>query len=652
MRISRRLILGMLSVVAISGGVSTVFGGYLLRQRLGQEAENRVRQDLNTAREFYNQRLSAMEAALAYTALGERFSEAVATKDVSYLSARLDDVREKAQLDVLCVTDAAGVVIHRAHMPSRAGDSLQDDRLVRLILEGRDAVCGTVLIPVEVLEKEGTSLAERARIRVVPTPKAMPSNVSELDRGMMLCAAVALRSPDGALVGILRAGVLVNGNYALVDQVRNTVFRDERYHNELVGTATIFQNDVRISTNVQREDGTRAVGTRISAEVYDHVLRQGKTWAGPAWVVNDWYISAYEPIYDIDRKPVGMLYVGVLARRFRAVTLRTLSVFAAVTLGGLLLAVGVGWRLANSFSRPIDKLASASAALGRGEFPQSLPVESEDEIGSLTRTFNVMAQSVRERDELLKERTRVQLARSERLASTGRLAAGVAHEINNPLTAVLTFAHMLLRKAPGDSQERQDVETIIEATMRCREIVRGLLDFSRQGEPKKELSDLNSVIREALNLTQNQALLGQIEIVEQLEQDLPHLVIDPDQVQQVAVNVIVNAIDAMSEGGRLTIRTRSLTEEGKQWADFEVSDTGCGIPEENLERVFDPFFTTKPTGQGTGLGLAIAYGIVTQQGGQISISSKVGQGTSVTVRLPVTSEEQPSEAEGQDTGGG
>jgi two-component system NtrC family sensor kinase len=642
----------MLSVVAISGGVSTLFGGYLLRHRLSQEAENRVRQDLNAAREFYNQRLHAMQAALAYTALGERFSEAVATKDIGYLSARLDDVKRTAQLDVLCVTDAAGVVIHRAHMPSRAGDSLGDDRLVRLILEGRDAVCGTVLIPVEVLEKDGPSLAERARIRVLPTPKAMPSEVSELDRGMMLCAAAAVRGPDGELVGSLRAGTLVNRNYTLVDQVQNTVFRDERYHNKLVGTATIFQNDVRISTNVQQEDGTRAVGTRISAEVYDHVLRQGKTWVGPAWVVNDWYISAYEPIYDIDAEPVGMLYVGVLADRFRDVALRTLSVFAAATLGGLLLAAGVGWRLANSFSRPVGKLASASAALGRGEFPQSLPVESEDEIGSLTRTFNVMAQSVRERDELLKERTRVQLARSERLVSIGRLAAGVAHEINNPLTAVLTFAHLLLRSAPENSQERRDIETIIEATMRCRGIVRGLLDFSRQGEPHRESSNLNSIMREALNLTQNQARINHIEIDEELDPDLPRLVIDADQMQQVAVNVIVNAIDAMPDGGSLTIRTRSHAEGGKQWAEFEISDTGCGIPEENLEHVFDPFFTTKPTGEGTGLGLAIAYGIVTQQDGQISISSKVGQGTSVTVRLPVTSEEQRSEAEGKNTGGG
>jgi len=634
----------MLSVVAISGGVSTLFGGYLLWHRLSQEAENRVSQDLNAAREFYSFRLKSMEASLSYTAVGERFAEAVATKDVAYLAPRLDAVRRNAQFDVLWVTDATGGVIHRAHMSDHAGDSLADDRLVTLVLEGKGAVSGTILIPIEVLQKEGSSLADRARIRIVPTPKAIPSELSELHSGMMLCAASPVYDSEGTLAGVLRAGILVNQNYALVDQVQNTVFRDERYRGKLLGTATIFQDDVRVSTNVRREDGNRAVGTRISAEVYDHVLRRGKTWVGSAWVVNDWYISAYEPIYDIDHEPVGMLYVGVLAQKYRDLTLRTLSIFALVIAGGLLAAAIVGWKLASSISRPIISLASASAALARGEFPGSLAVESEDEIGSLTRTFNVMAQSVRERDELLKERTRVQLARSERLASTGRLAAGVAHEINNPLTAVLTFAHMLLRSAPENSEERRDIETIIEATMRCREIVRGLLDFSRQGEPQKELSDLNSIIREALNLTQNQARIGHVEIVEERDPGLPRLVIDADQMLQVMVNVIVNAVDAMPDGGCLTIRSRSLTDGGKEWAEFEISDTGCGIPDEDLERIFDPFFTTKPTGQGTGLGLAIAYGMVTQQGGQISVSSEVGQGTSVTVRLPIRSEEQRSEA--------
>jgi len=646
----RRMMLAMVSVVAISVAASMLAGGYLLSRRLNQGAENRVRQDLNAAREFYNQRLAAMGNALHYTALGERFSDAVKTRDTGYLTTRLDAVRESAGLDLLSVTDAAGSVIVRSHRPDYSGDSLADDRLIALILGGEDIISGTMLMPIPLLEKEEPALAERARTHILATPRETPSDVSELDSGTMLCAAAAVRGPDGALVGVLRAGVLVNRNYTLVDQVRNTVFRDERYGGKLVGAATIFQGDVRISTNVQRKDGSRAIGTRVSSEVYDRVLCREKTWVGTAWVVNDWYVSAYEPIHDLDNKAIGMLYVGVLERKFRALALRTLSVFALVTLVGFLVAGVIGWRLADSISRPVGNLASASASIARGDFSQMLRVESGDEIGSLTRTFNTMARSLKERDELLKERTRLQLTRSERLASIGRLAAGCAHEINNPLTGVLTFAHMLLRNAPENSQDREDLEAVIGATIRCKEIVRGLLDFSRQSEPHKGLSDLNAVLREALNLTRNQASIGHVSIVEELDPHLPHLIIDANQIQEVAVNVIVNGIDAMPDGGRLTIRTRCVDENDRRWAEVEIADNGCGISAADLNLVFDPFFTTKPTGKGTGLGLAIAYGIVTEHGGRITVSSEVGSGTTVAVRLPLTAEEHVSE-DRSDSGG-
>ena len=638
MSLRQRMILSMLSVVAISGGISTFIGGYLLWRQLNQEAADRVRQDLNAAHEFYSQRLRRTGDALRYTALGERFSQAVAVKDVAYVGARLNALRKDAELDFLCVTDSAGQVLYRAHRPDYSGDSLRNDPLLNMVLRSEDVVSGTILAPIGTLEKEGASFAERARIRILATPKAIPSDVSELNSGMMLGSAAPVRGAGGKLVGVLRAGILLNGNYGLVDQVQNTVFRDEQYQGKLVGTATIFQDDVRISTNVLREDGARAIGTRVSAEVYDQVLRQKKTWVGTAWVVNDEYIAAYEPIYDIDHKPIGMLYVGVLKQKFSALALGTLSIFGLVTFAGFLAAGVAGWQLANSISRPISTLAAASTAIARGEFSHMLPVQSADEIGSLTQSFNTMARSLKERDELLKERTRLQLTRSERLASVGRLAAGVAHEINNPLTGVLTFGHMLRRNAREGSQDREDIETLIAATIRCKEIVRGLLNFSRQTEPQKKLSDLNSVVRGALNLTQNQAHISHVAILEQLDSGLPQLLIDGDQIQQVVVNIIVNAIDAMPGGGRLTVCTRSVADENSPRVELEISDTGCGIPAENLERVFDPFFTTKPAGKGTGLGLAIAYGIVAEHGGQISIYSELDHGTAVTVRLPVTQE--------------
>ena len=650
MSLKTRIALSMFSVVAISGVISAIIGGYLLRRGLDQEASNRVRQDLNAAREFYMQRLHDMDCALRYTALGERFSQAVVKKDIDYLSARLRAVREMGAMDILIVTDSSGAVIHRAQRAGASGDSFADDRLIRSVIKGKESISSPLLIPLGELAREAPALAERSRIRILPTPHAKPMDKEYLKAGIMLSAAARVRTREGAFAGVLWAGVLLNRNNDIVDQVQNTVFRDERYHGQLLGRVTLFQHDVRISTNVLRDDGTRAIGTRVSADVYDHVLRDGKTWVNCAWFLNKWYIAAYAPLYDLDHQTIGMISVGVLERKYRDLALRTLALFGVVVLLVLLATAFVAWRLADYVSSPVRSLASASAKVAQGDFSQVLPVDSLDEIGSLTRTFNEMAQSLKERDNQLKEQTRLQLTRSERLASIGRLAAGVAHEINNPLTGVLTFAHMILDEAPEGSPQRKDAETIIEATLRCRDIVKGLLDFSRQNEPQKVLSDLNHVVGQALDLTRNQASINQIEIVLELDPQLPSVLMDANQIHEVAVNLVVNAIDAMPDGGRLAVRTHAIDGDGARWVEFEVSDTGCGIPDENIEQIFDPFLTTKKTGEGTGLGLAVSYGIIIEHGGRVDVSSEVNQGTTVTVGLPATPKERDGEPEGTDIG--
>jgi len=642
MTLRGRIMASMLSVVAISGGVSTVVGGYLLQWHLGQEARNRVRQDLNAAQAFYRQRLETVEAALRYTALGERFSQAVADGDLAYVAGRLQAVRRSAGLDLLSVADRSGRVIYRAHRPdASAAPTAVDHPLVDVALSTGKPASGTVLIPVAALAREQPSLAERASIRILATPRARANDATQLDAAMVLAAATPVHAPGGAVAGALCARIVLNGNDDLVDQVQNTVFREERYQGRLIGTATVFQDDVRVCTNVLRADGSRAIGSRVSEEVYHHVLREGRIWIGPAWVVNAWYISAYAPIRDFHGKAVGMLYVGVLGQKYRDLTIRTLTIFVLVTLAGLLVAGFAAWALADSVSRPVRRLAAAAAAVAEGDFSRTLPIGSSDAIGSLTHTFNRMAASLKERDEQLHERTRLQLTRSERLASIGRLAAGVAHEINNPLTGVLTFSHLLLEDAPDGSAQRKDIETIIEATTRCRDIVRGLLNFARQNEPQKTLSNLNDVVHKATALTRNQASIHQVNVVEEMDPDLPPLIIDPNQIQETTVNVVVNAIDAMPDGGDLVIRTRTVDDHGTQWAELEITDTGCGIRPEDLDHVFDPFFTTKRPGEGTGLGLAVSYGIVAEHGGRIDLASQVGHGSTVRIRLPVAPKEAP-----------
>ncbi|MBE0478380.1 hypothetical protein IBX65_04585 [Candidatus Aerophobetes bacterium] len=232
----------------------------------------------------------------------------------------------------------------------------------------------------------------------------------------------------------------------------------------------------------------------------------------------------------------------------------------------------------------------------------------------------------------------VQLIHSEKLASIGRLAAGVAHEINNPLTGILTFAHLLLFNMPDDDRRKKDVEVIVKEAKRCRLITQNLLDFARQSEPKKTKVDINIVIGKTLSLVENQSYFQNIKIIKDFNLYLPLLLIDSNQIKQVFMNVILNAQEAMPQGGFLTIGT-DFSEDGK-FVQVEFIDTGCGISEKNLGKVFDPFFTTKQVGKGTGLGLAISYGIIKSHAGEIIVRSKENKGTTVIIRLPIKNKKE------------
>ena len=340
---------------------------------------------------------------------------------------------------------------------------------------------------------------------------------------------------------------------------------------------------------------------------------------------------------------VGTVRLGVgdrmIVQDFASITRSLLWSVALCVIVGQSLALVLTYILV----RPIRMLVHVANKVGEGDFETRARVFSGDEIGLLSRSFNKMADALKERDELLAEKTRLQLNRFERLAAVGHLAAGVAHEINNPLTGVLTFSHMILREIPQDSPHRKDLQTIIEATVRCKEIVQGLLSFSRQNEPHKTLTDLNELLCRVLNLTRNQAALSQVKVVEELDADLSQAVMDPGQIEEVAVNLIVNAIDAMPDGGSLTVRTKRIVDDNIKWIVVDIEDTGTGISQEDLERVFEPFFTTKREGKGCGLGLSLSYGIIEKHGGRITLSSIVNKGTTVTVRLPVTPMEVPDE---------
>jgi two-component system NtrC family sensor kinase len=253
-------------------------------------------------------------------------------------------------------------------------------------------------------------------------------------------------------------------------------------------------------------------------------------------------------------------------------------------------------------------------------------VKSNDELGHLADCFNDMTQKIAE--------TQQQLYQADKLASLGRLAAGVAHEINNPLTGVLTYSRFLLKRAT-ERETREDLETIVRETKRCRQIVRGLLDFSRQARPKKTKVDVADVIGKSLRIVNNRLSFDNISVSTRIGANLPPMTADPNQMVQVFINLFVNAADAIGEkGGEISVSANRRDVDGKQEVEIAVTDTGCGIAPENLSRVFEPFYTTKEQ-DGTGLGLSVVWGIVDKHGGTIDIHSDLDDGTTVTIRMPV-----------------
>jgi len=231
------------------------------------------------------------------------------------------------------------------------------------------------------------------------------------------------------------------------------------------------------------------------------------------------------------------------------------------------------------------------------------------------------------------QETQLQLLQSEKMASLGKLAAGVAHEINNPLGGILIFSKMLLEDLPADDPRREDLDRICDEATRCKEIVKGLLEFGRQTSYKMEPTDLNRALVQGISLLENQALFHNIRIVKDLDSNLPPITANTGQLNQVFMNIILNAAEAMEGQGTLTVNTRLGPENDTVIVEF--TDTGCGIKEEYLTRIFDPFFTTKEVGKGTGLGLSMSYGIVEKHRGRIWVKSKEGEGSTFTIELPV-----------------
>ena len=320
----------------------------------------------------------------------------------------------------------------------------------------------------------------------------------------------------------------------------------------------------------------------------------------------------------------------------------------------LLLLIGVllNFLTQRLINRPVKRLVRHTTLVSAGNLEVRVPVSSQDELGELSSAVNRMTESLQKAHEELKEwgsnleqkveaRSReikliqTQLYRSEKLASLGQLVAGIAHEINNPLTGVLLFSSIVNSDKRLDPALKSDLERVIAETSRCADIVKRLLEFSRETAAQREPLSLEELFDKVVGLMYHQPCFHDINITKNYTPNLPNVIADPGQIQQVFMNLLINACHAMSGGGELTLST-SLSTDGT-FVIAEVRDTGCGISEEDMNRIFDPFFTTKD--EGTGLGLSISYGIVVNNGGNLEVKSRIGEGTVFTIVLPAYNED-------------
>ncbi|NLE45544.1 MAG: HAMP domain-containing protein [Chloroflexi bacterium] len=619
------------TLIAVVTSVVGIWTTSVVVNNYAEREENlRVGRDMNLALAFYERSLMQIKGVAANLASEPTLSDRIIAIQAGDLAARayvenrmiavLDTIYPAGSHFVLVLDDSGRIVTaygffdHRMQ-PLPVGGDWSRFAHFGTTLRGQQASASTEVIDEELLAQIG--LAERARIALKDTPKARSDlfDPREGTAGLVQIAWSPILNADRESTGAVIAGHLINNDFTLVDRIQAVAGVD---------TVTIFFGDLRVSTNV-REDGERALGTRLSEAVFDTVLSRREPFTGNAYVVNEWFITRYVPLFDHSEQVVGILYVGARRATFtelqRALNSRIAFIFAAAIVPVALLAL----LIARVITRPLEEMARASRLVAQGNTQIRIPEYGIGEVAVLGRAFNTMLAELAE--------TQARLIRNEKLASMGQLAAGVAHQLNNPLGSILLFSDIVVSELPDGHQARPDVQMIAQEAHRAKEIVTGLLNFARQQTVWTQPTAIGAMLHELVERARQLPKYDGVEFVERISPNLPDIEVDPAQMPNVFVNLMENAVDAMPDGGTMTIKA-GLSEDRESIV-VTISDTGCGIPPENINEIFSPFFTTKPFGQGTGLGLAIAYGIIKKHQGIIQVKSKVNEGTEFVVRLPI-----------------
>lgn len=616
---------------------------YLINASIVNQTQKQIRNDLNAARVVLNLEQQRVRELVRFTARSAELLNLLAGQNHAALQDKINEIRQRENLDILNLTDQLG----RPFLGPKNPDQPQKAALpsVRTALQ-QNNYSGIVLLSESQLRQENETLADRAKIFSPDQPQALLEQ-----RGMLLLSATRISDDKGQTIGCLYAGILLNNNLTLIDRISQLVYSRDSFEGTNVGSATIFLDKLRIATTVRLKNGDRALGTQVSPEVAETVLQRGEVWLARARVINEWYLTAYEPIMDDDNKAIGALYVGMLEKPFTALKKRSFLTLFGLLIFGCLLGGLLAGLMARRLSKPVLELASSAEKIANGEREVSLPSAGQDEIGHLTEAFSNMAEALKQSDDQLQNlnrqlevkvmertaqleekslqliETQEQLLRQEKLAAIGSLATGVAHEINNPAAIIRGNVEILQMTLSADASEQEEAAEIMKQVERVSLITRNLLNFAGEQILASDQVQLTTLIDEILAQISHQQPIDQVEIIRHLD-SLDAVPGDKERLRQVFTNICLNALQAMNGSGTLTI-------EGKQSDKsviISIKDTGPGIPKNIREKIFNPFFTTKQ--QGTGLGLSVSYGIIKAHGGTVEVASDGQSGTLFHIVLP------------------
>jgi two-component system NtrC family sensor kinase len=645
----------MLVILPLLLGISI----YRWNAKFDEALISKVHDDLTIAHQYLARIMENTEEELAFVTNSARFQEVFRKQGGADgdLAALLKESAQAKGFDFLYIVADDGHLVASEYPPASA--SLRWNwPSIRSALEGHARTAVDVFDAAE-LSAISPDLAGRARIELVPTKGSTPTTRTVEPRGLVLQSASPVMLSDSrhaALVG----GILLNKNLAFVDTINDLIYHGSGLPRGSQGTVTLFLDDVRISTNVRLFEDQRAIGTRVSAEVRHAVLDNGGTWLDSAFVVDDWFVSGYSPLLDSFDRRVGMLYAGFLQKPFTEAKRQALLEILAAFLIAVAATVPLFLRWAAAIFRPLERMTGTIARVERGELDaRTGHTDGRDEIGEVALHLDQLLDQLHERDMQLREwneelnhrveertsslqlanqqleATTKQLIMSEKLAAIGEITAGVAHEINNPIAVVqgnLEVIRDLMGSQAGAA--KTEFRLIDDQLRRVTEIVTRLLQFAKPQEYAGfiEYYQASDIVNETLPLVQHLLNKTTITVVKEYRASR-QILMNRTELQQVLVNLMVNAIHAMPGGGQLTLRTFDHDEGLRPGVVIEVADTGTGMAPDVMQRIFDPFFTTKRR-EGTGLGLSISQMLVTRQGGKISVASDVRRGTTFSIWLP------------------